>query len=95
MALRRRPAFAAGRDLKLKQRSTRRFVDPGPHQTRGDERLDLGGECQSLVRLRIIERLDAVGIARQQKAAVSWVVQGNGIHAAQMIGKTVGAFELD
>ena len=79
--------FAAGGELQLQQLVARGDVERRLHQAAADERLGLGGEGQALRRLDIIKRLDAERIAGQHQPPGAGIVQGDGVHAAQMTGE--------
>ena len=88
--------LAAGRELHLHQ-----LVAHRPHEARlddagFDQRARLGGKGKGARRLRVIERLDAERVARQNQAARSGIVHRHGVHAAQMLGKVepVPAIEM-
>ena len=51
----------------------------------GDQRLRLGGEGEAAGDLRRVERLDAEGVAGEDEAAGGAVVQGDAVHAAQVV----------
>ena len=55
------------------------------HPAAAEQRLDLGGDAEGLAVVGVIERLDAEGIARQEKALLRLVPQGKRIHAAQLV----------
>jgi hypothetical protein len=69
----------------------------------GQQRLDLGGEAQGavVVRLaraggRVVQRLDAERVARQQQGLFGGIPQGKGIHAAQVLqhGRAFGLVQV-
>ena len=60
-----------------------------------EERLDLRGEEQPPVALRIMEGLDAHPVARQDEAAPLLVPEGDGEHAVQAVNEALGLFLVE
>ena len=65
-------------------------VDGAVHLRHGQERLDLGAEHQVAAQLRVVERLDAQAVAREDQLLDAVVPDGEGEHAAELLG-AVGA----
>ena len=74
-----------GGELQLQQLLARRRPHRARHQARLQQRLRLGGERQPAGDLGDIQRLDAERVARQRHRALHALVDGDRVHATQML----------
>ncbi len=87
------PAYAGedrlrtGGEFELEQFRASRRIDLGAHQPRRQQRRRFGGERELVGGLRVVERLDAERIARQDKPIAVRIVERDRIHAAQPLGE--------
>jgi hypothetical protein len=64
-----------------------------PRQQR-QQGLDLGGKGNPVRQPHIEQRLDAEAVAHQQQTPTLIVVEGEGVHAAQVLEKAVAVFGI-
>ncbi len=75
---------AAGGELQLQQLLDCRGPHRAPHQSRLQQRLGLRGERQTALDRGGVKRFDAERVARQGDGAAHALMDGDGVHAAQM-----------
>ena len=88
---------APRRELQLQQFRLRAGIDRRRREAAGDQRLRLRGEGEAVLGLGIVERLDAEGVARQHEVTRFGIVQGERVHAAQLVDEidAVAAVEVE
>ncbi len=79
--------FPAGGELHLQHLVPRHGIEARRRQPGADQRLRFRREGEGRPRLGEIQRLDPERVAGQHQAAARTVVNGDGVHAAQMVGE--------